>query len=334
MAKLPIYYKVLERYPSVIDWLKLLANLGRSPATVEAYGRGMAHYLGHCEVNGYKPEAATFELVTSYVSELLPGQAQAIANSTLHQRLTAIRLWYDHLVYAGVRDNNPVPRGSIGRSKRSENSAFARGLIPRLINLPSVLTDEQWLILLKYVACCSTRDRLMLSLAYCGALRRGELIKLDVSDLDLAHRLITIRAENTKNRRGRVVCYSSSIAPLLMSHLTDLRRAGWASGPLFRSVSDRNYGSQLSFWGWSKIVEGWRKCTDIANLSTHSFRHLRLTHLARSGWKLHEITSYAGHRDPKTTVMYVHLSGADLSLKMQSSIEQLDRQLLSGLAWE
>ncbi|MDF5948291.1 tyrosine-type recombinase/integrase [Pseudomonas aeruginosa] len=59
----------------------------------------------------------------------------------------------------------------------------------------------------------------MLSLAYFGALRRAELVALRIEDLDVAHRLISVRAETTKGKRSRVVCYSPDIAPVLIEHL-------------------------------------------------------------------------------------------------------------------
>src|SRR3546814_2025683 len=82
----------------------------------------------------------------------------------------------------------------------------------------------------------------MLSLAYFGALRRAELVALRIEDLDVAHRLISVRAETTKGKRSRVVCYSPDIAPVLIEHLHALRGAGWMRGSLFRSASDRNRG--------------------------------------------------------------------------------------------
>lgn len=99
MTTTPPHEQVLSRYPSVQAWLELLGNLGRAPATLDAYGRGLAHYLLHCEGSGLQPESATFEQVTLYIRKLLPGEKKAVENSTLHQRLTAIRLWYDHLVF-------------------------------------------------------------------------------------------------------------------------------------------------------------------------------------------------------------------------------------------
>ena len=100
---------------------------------------------------------------------------------------------------------------------------------------------------------------------------------------------------------------------------------------MFRSESDRNRGSTLNRWAWSKTVEGWAKEAKLSHLSTHTFRHLRLTHLARAGWKLHELTTYAGHRDPKTTLIYLHLSGADLTAKMAHSVGSLDARMFCEL---
>ncbi|UVJ45941.1 site-specific integrase [Pseudomonas sp. LS1212] len=322
------YELVLERYSSVQEWLQLLGNLGRAPATLDAYGRGLAHYLLHCETSGLEAESVTFEQVTLYIRRLLPGQEDAVANATLHQRLTAIRLWYDHLVFQGICQQNPVPRGQHARLFQvPAHSGFVRGLVPRLIKLPDIPTDEQWRCLLSVAARSSIRDRLMLSLAYCGALRRAELVALRIEDLDVAHRLISVRAETTKGRRSRIVCYSPAIAPVLMVHLHALRRAGWVKGPLLRSESDRNRGSGLTRWTWSKTVEAWARDANLPCLSTHTFRHLRLRHLARTGWKLHELTAYAGHRDPKTTLIYLHLSGADLTAKMAQSVGSLDARM-------
>ncbi len=52
MITTPPHEQVLSRYPSVQPWLELLSNLGRAPATLDAYGRGLAHYLLYCEGSG------------------------------------------------------------------------------------------------------------------------------------------------------------------------------------------------------------------------------------------------------------------------------------------
>jgi integrase len=65
---------------------------------------------------------------------------------------------------------------------------------------------------------------------------------------------------------------------------------------------------------------------DLPHFSTHTFRHLCLTDLARSGWELHQIAQFAGHRNPATTLIYIHLSGHDLA-------EQFTRGMSHIHAW-
>jgi integrase len=317
---------------SVEEWLYLLSCLGRAPATVLAYRRCLIHYLAYCRASRVAPEGATLENVSLYVRTLLPGSATSIANSSLHQRLTAIRLWYDHLVYQGVCEKNPVVRGRHSSASHPiAHEGFARGLVQRLVKLPHVPSDEEWGALLRVASTSSVRNRLMLALGYYGALRRSELLGLQISDLDPAHRLVSLRAETTKGKRARIVGYSPTIGAVLMMHLRAMRSLDPRPGPLFRSESDRNAGKPLSIWSWSKIVRAWSLSAGIPGFSTHSLRHLRLTHLARSGWKLHELTSYAGHRDPKTTMIYLHLSGGDLAARMAGAVAHIDARVHAEL---
>jgi integrase len=138
---------------------------------------------------------------------------------------------------------------------------------------------------------------------------------------------VSLRAETTKSKRARIVAYSPEVAPTLISHLHGVARIDGDAGPLFRSQSDRNRGAPLSIWSWSKIVARWADDAGIDNFSTHSLRHLRLTHLARSGWCLHELSTYAGHADPKTTMVYLHIAGADLSRRMAQSVGHIDARI-------
>jgi len=101
---------------------------------------------------------------------------------------------------------------------------------------------------------------------------------------------------------------------------------------MFLSESDRNPRQPLTKWTWSKTVERLARQAGVDGFSTHTLRHLRLTHLARSGWRLHDIATYAGHRSIQTTSLYVHLSGEDLLAKMAQSVAHLDAKLGAAFA--
>ncbi|WP_232533544.1 tyrosine-type recombinase/integrase [Salmonella enterica] len=306
----------------VEQWLGLLIDLGRADATIKAYRGALVHYLRYCEDKSLSPLDARFDDFSGYIRPQLPGMEHPVASATLQLRISAVRLWYEYLSYQGHCETSPVPRAMLPGPVFS-----GRGLVPRMTKLPRIPDDHAWFTLLKQAATGSLRDRLMLALAYYGGLRRAEVTALRIDDIDPGHRLIRIRAETTKNHRERVVCYSPAVTPVLAAHLKQLRQQGFSGGALFRSVSDRNNGMPLSIWSWSKTVKYWAVQAELPDFSTHTFRHLRLTHLARAGWKLHELAAYAGHRDPRTTQMYLHLSGVDLAARMAGAIAMIDQKV-------
>jgi integrase/recombinase XerD len=70
----------------------------------------------------------------------------------------------------------------------------------------------------------------------------------------------------------------------------------------------------------------------VPRFATHTLRHLCLTDLARAGWELHAIATFAGHRDVMTTLQYVHLSGRDLANKLAHGMAQIHDWRMAMLA--
>jgi integrase len=192
-----------------------------------------------------------------------------------------------------------------------------------LTKLPWIPTDEQWQAILGVARQEPIRNRMMLALAYDAALRREELCALRSDDLDPAHRTVRIRAETTKGRRERVVPYSASTAVLLRAYLTHRRTLSTARGLLFLSESNRNRAEPITIWTWSKVTRGIALNAHVPQFSSHTLRHLCLTDLARSGWELHAIATFAGHRHLATTLQYIHLSGRDLADRLTRGMAQL-----------
>ncbi|HZU46879.1 MAG TPA: site-specific integrase [Mycobacterium sp.] len=208
--------------------------------------------------------------------------------------------------------------------------------MPRYQKLPIIPSDEQWQLVLHAAHAESVRNRFMFALAYDAALRREELCSLDVSDVDPAYRLVRVRAETSKSRRDRVVPYSEPTGALFGAFLSDRRTMCTERGPLFRSHSDRNRAAPISPWTWSKVVRGIGLRAGVAQFATHTPRHLRLTDLARAGWDIHAIATFAGHRTVESTLRYIHLSGRELASKLELSMDALHaerRRQLESLLW-
>ncbi|WP_433382100.1 tyrosine-type recombinase/integrase [Streptosporangium sp. CA-115845] len=336
-------WPVLGRHNRAAEWLRIWVDLGRAPRTVDAYARGLAEYLEVCERDGVDPIAANKANVAVFVRELSsrPNRRGAnvlsldsgagLSNATIQQRLVPVRLFYDFLIEEGLREGNPVGRGKYTPGRRFGGQQ--RGLVPRLSKLPWIPDEQQWMKVLEVARSEGIRNRVMLALAYDAALRREELCSLRTDDLDPAHRTLRVRAETTKNRLERVVPYSAATGTLMSSYLAHRATISRARGPLFLSESRRNHAQPLSLWTWSKVVRRLGLEAGVPQFSTHTTRHLCLTDLARMGWELHTIATFAGHRSIESTLAYIHLSGRDLADKLASGMEHIHAwrvQMLTG----
>lgn len=329
-------WPVLARHERAAEWLGIWVDLGRAPRTIDAYARGLAEYLLVCERDGVDPVAANRAQVAAFVRELTERPSRrggnvvsldsgvGLANATLQQRLVPVRLFYDFLVEEGLRESNPIGRGRFraGRGQRG-GGGRPRPLVPRMVKLPWIPAEQQWRDVLAVFRVEPIRNRLMLALAYDAALRREELCSLRTDDLDPAHRMLRIRAETTKTRRERVVPFSAPTGVLLAQYLRHRATLTRARGPLFVSESRRNPAEPLTLWTWSKVVRRIAVAAEVPRLSTHTMRHLCLTDLARSGWELHAIATFAGHANPDSTLRYIHLSGRELSDKLGRGMAQI-----------
>ncbi len=335
-------WPVLARHERAAEWLRIWTDLGRAPRTIDAYARGLAEYLQVCARDGVDPLTANRSQVAAFVRELTsrPGRRGAnvvgldsgkgLANATLQQRLVPVRLFYDFLVEEGLRDSNPV-----GRGRYSPGQGFGGGprpLVPRMVRLPWIPSEQEWLDVLAVFGAEPIRNRLMLALAYDAALRREELCSLRTDDLDPAHRTLRVRAETTKTRRERVVPYSAPTGLLLAAYLRHRATLSRSRGPLLLSQSRRNLAEPLTLWTWSKVVRRVALAAAVPRFSTHTLRHLCLTDLARMGWELHTIATFAGHRSTDSTLRYIHLSGRELSARLNASMAQLHQQRVALLA--
>lgn len=245
-----------------------------------------------------------------------------LANATLQQRLTAVRLFYDYLAEEGFRETNPVGRGRYTPGKQF-GGMRQKGLIPRYTKLPWIPNESEWTAIVQAAKQERLRNRTMLALGYDAGLRREELCGLEIRDIDPSQRLVRIRFETTKSRRERMVPYSEPTAMLYMAYLQERRKLSRARGPVFVSESRRNRGEPISIWTWSKVVEGIAQRSGVQQFTTHTLRHLRLTDLASCGWDIHEIALFAGHRSTDTTLQYIHLSGRDLKAKIERGMANI-----------
>lgn len=326
-----------ELYPLVAvhersrAWLQLQSHLQLASTTLDAYGRSLNDFLAFCQRCEIVPETITREQVALYVQDLAQRpnpkgahvhsleSSRGLSNATMQLRITVLRLFCDSLVERQFRRDNPVGRGHYVPGK-AFGGMRSRGLLPRYQKLPWLPSDQEWQCLLHGLEREIVRTQVMLLLAYDGALRREELVRLEMSDFDFAYRQIRIRAEHAKNGRERIVGYEKTTSRLLQAYLRQRRALSTKHGPLFLSESHRNASHPLALVTWSKVVQKLAARTGFPRFTTHTLRHFRLTHLARAHMELHQIATYAGHKSLSSTMLYIHLSGVELTEAVSKSL--------------
>ena len=179
----------------------------------------------------------------------------------------------------------------------------------------------------------STRNQIMILLAYDGALRREELVSLKVDDFDWPEGFVTIRAESSKSGFERTVMFSHAMGELLKRYLWNDREhilaafGGEKNGPLFLSESNRNAGHPIRLGSFNDVIERVRAAVDLPQLTTHTFRHLRCTVLKRCGIDLQDIALYAGHKHVESTQIYIHLAPFEVSKRIREATAAFDARM-------
>lgn len=141
--------------------------------------------------------------------------------------------------------------------------------------------------------------RPMLIMLLNTGLRKGELLNLSWSDVDLDRSMIVIRAETSKSKKVRHVPLNSTVRETLQN---------WQKSnpaPSTFVFPGRRGGRMDNF------NNSWRALRDQAGLENfrlHDCRHHFASRLVMAGVPLNTVRQLLGHGDLKTTLRYAHLS--------------------------
>lgn len=177
--------------------------------------------------------------------------------------------------------------------------------------LPVVLSAEEVLSLLSKTR--NLKHRMALALIYSAGLRIGELIQLELKDIDLFRRQINIR--QAKGKKDRYVVLPRSFQILYEQYLN-------AYSPK-RYVIEGLYGSTYSSSSLRKVLKRSCRASGIQKQVTlHTLRHSYATHLLENGVDLRYIQELLGHSKPETTMIYTHVARKDL-LQIKSPLDMI-----------
>ena len=257
-----------------------------SPSTIETYIRCVAEFAQHF---GKPPDQLGPEHIREY--QLFLVRERKAAWSTFNQHVCALRFFY---------------QTTLGRKEMIEHIPYPR----HERRLPSVLSQAEVAALLQ--AKSNLKHRALLTTLYAAGLRVSEAANLLVSDIESERMLIRVR--QGKGRKDRYVMLSPKLLDLLRCYWKRYRPTYWlfpgdpADTPMARNTIHTICRQATRAAGLSRPV------------SPHLLRHSFATHLLEAGTDLRTIQILLGHRNLKTTSLYMHVS----TLALRSTISPLD----------
>ena len=131
----------------------------------------------------------------------------------------------------------------------------------------------------------------------CG-LRRSEVVRLQMSDVDYVNRCMLV---NGKGNKQRLVPFGIAVYDCLMSYL-DLRSR--VPGSLFMGV----YDSGITIDTVKMLFQNLKVKTGIRRLHAHLLRHTFATRFMMAGGDLESLRILLGHSSITITQVYLHLA--------------------------
>ena len=190
---------------------------------------------------------------------------------------------------------------------------------PKLpVRLPTVLSEDEVAKLIK--SATSAYHRVIITTLYATGMRRSELARLKVEDIDSERMVIHVR--QGKGGKDRDV----TLSPRLLEVLRDYWKWRKPQVYLFPSLlrPDKPITSKTI---WYAVREAARRAGIKKKITPHTLRHSWATHLLERGTDLKTIQVLLGHVDLEATTIYLHLS----QRYMQSMTNPVDALSIPGL---
>jgi len=268
---------------------------GRSPHTVRAYVRDVGVFLDGAGVDDDEGlRSVTLADLRAWLGVL---SRRGAARATIARTSASLRTFFGWLERTGRIDTDPSLRLSAPS---------------RHLTLPPVLTQRSAAALLDVAAVAADdddpvhlRDRAALELLYATGVRVGELVGLDVDDVDLSADVLRVVGKGDKERR---VPFGVPARRAVLAWLADgrPRLAVPESGPalLLGRRGRRADQRQIRAVVHSLL----HHVPDAPDLGPHGLRHSAATHLLEGGADLRMVQELLGHASLATTQIYTHVS--------------------------
>ncbi|MDT0166265.1 tyrosine recombinase XerC [Actinotalea sp. AC32] len=276
---------------SFLDHLAL--GRGLSEHTVRAYEGDVRHALSFARRRGVAWSEVDLAVLRAWLGAMV---AAGLSRATVARRGAAVRAFYSWAARSGMLPVDPAARLVTAHPGAPLPVALAVEPARRLVETARDLAADGDPVAL--------RDWAAVELLYGTGARVGELVGVDVDDVDLDDRLVRVMGKGAKER---VVPFGLPAARAVRTYLRDARPrlATATSGPaLLLGLR----GGRVDQRQVRAAVHRLARAAGVEDLGPHGLRHTAATHLLHGGSDLRSVQEMLGHASLATTQRYTHVT--------------------------
>jgi len=283
----------------VDDYLESLRVRNRTTEAVDSRRCELKPFLIWTEERSlFHPGQITRTILESYQRYLWSYRkknGRPLGISTQRGRLGALQHFFSWLCRQHVLEANPASEIELPRAeKRLPVAALSVAEVEAVLSVPDIADP------------LGLRDRAMLELFYSTGIRRAEMVRLELADVNREKRLVHVR--QGKGHKDRVVPVGVRALRWLEKYLDDVR-------PLLvvqreeKAIFITGYGEPFNADVLGRrVVEYIQKSGVGRQGGAHLLRHTCATHLLEGGADIRYIQQLLGHAKLETTAIYTEVS--------------------------
>ena len=279
-----------------------------APSTLAVYRRDLADLIQWSDRRGLaSPDLLGRSDVRRYLALLT---TRGLASATGARKVAAMRRYFGWALRQGIVTVDPTA----GLSAPSGSARLPRVL--RADELAQILDDPSPRAARGVDPLVDARDDAVLELLYGSGLRVSELCGLDIDQVDLPRRRLSVWGKGSKER---AVPLSEPSAERLSTWLRSARAEHLGTIPVVpadaTALFHNGVGKRLTPRDVRRILDR----RSPVPTHPHALRHTFATHLLDGGADLRVVQELLGHSDLATTQVYTHVSRERLRHVYESS---------------
>lgn len=289
-----------------------------SPESIRSYEsnlRTVSRFLDRNNLSLPNLDKKSLRMVLRYLAE-----ERGVSSRTLDNYFSALSSLYQYLIYEGLIEKNPVLPFMKRYLQQYKNPGDNPGSERKLISV------EEMGMLINSIL--SPRDKAIVTLLAKTGIRRGELIDIDLDDIDWGEQ--GIRLKPKRKRSNRLVFFDDECARTLQRWLK--ARKNYDVNPECKALFVGEHGGRLKRHGVYYAVTKHAERIGLHNpksgktedhFTPHCCRHWFTTHLRRNGMRREYIKELRGDSRKETMDIYYHIDREKLRRSYLANIPTL-----------